>query len=1210
MQAQARAHRIGQKRAVMVYRLLTRKTYEMHMFHKASMKLGLDRAVLACARNDADGDDDVGETRSGMQAKEIDELLKRGAYDVFREDDTEQNEFVEADIDAIMKLRAHKVSYENITENSLSSSLGGFSKASFVAANETEDVDINDPDFWKKAIGFEEPPAIGELDIMLESLPQQRKRKQTQLYDGGNQANQAELDELLEEVKEKKQSDSKDGKEKKSGDAKPPKEPKDIKSWGPHSRDRLVRSLLQYGFGRWDRIRKEAGASHRDLKDVESFARGYMLQCGLSASEQDTTKNDSEFIVDAINAAKTVDAMVKSGVKTLDTPAVLTDEKFLSRLKGGTARKTLHKLEMLSKLLALVSKAVEDAYAAHPEIEKCADIDSCVAALTPRLVGKYLPLGDLRPSWTRPRSWWDDECDRHLLMGVFVYGYGRYTEIKDDIHFVFLGKIRDWTSNARAALMKSQDSSSTDVSVGDKLAPPQEDIIISHFHIDDGKECRLLLPTSRLSDYLGVYSQPGSVKWMAQYGDDVSSTYMGSYDSEELAASAYDEAARKVEGNNAVVNFDENGNRVHHVIDRDHRPGLPWHRASKYRGVRASGAKWTAQISYDGGNHHLGTFCCEIEAAVAYDAAAKDHHGPTAISNFPNGVEAELLAMSYERGVIVEFLKDGVCERYQNGEIVPGDAESMEVCMVTVEDSNPVLKFRDPSPQVLSDDTAETKTDNNSIKFSEAQEGSVLDTDMGDDDSVNGDKAEDELLGEAIEGSDKKKDKEVDVGMPDARVLNRLFCWLVSPEATKSSKDVPEVKPRKRQRKEEAAEKKEMKARMQAKEERKHFQELGEVGILTQCNGLLERDHSFSSNKKALLRRCENLLRRPMDSDPEPLESMEGEGMSQEHVVSTETSADEYKIPFSEEVVRRICSALVLFGAPVRSEEKIHSSILHCVGIVSTSENIRRYSWEQLVNYAGVDVSIDDITQFYENAWIPFSACLLKQETFTNKILLPSPLHTPSEHSASSKSLCHAFFVRQKSLRAIHFLLTQQFSGLMEYLQSPAGRNVSDVPVWWCPWVHDIALLIGCYKHGFLAVEEMCMDVELPFYLPTLKKFIRRVFLFGMENALPAAHMIFDSVDAAEQWVHMVSLVFPDQKLLESRIMRILSDMTQTFPTTDPCRVVPDVVDPNEKCELKFTRPVMETHGTRPVVPLAQFLADSAYRRRIAVEEHHPNVIE
>jgi hypothetical protein len=44
-----------------------------------------------------------------MSAKEIDELLKRGAYDVFREDDSDQQEFEEADIDSILERRARKV---------------------------------------------------------------------------------------------------------------------------------------------------------------------------------------------------------------------------------------------------------------------------------------------------------------------------------------------------------------------------------------------------------------------------------------------------------------------------------------------------------------------------------------------------------------------------------------------------------------------------------------------------------------------------------------------------------------------------------------------------------------------------------------------------------------------------------------------------------------------------------------------------------------------------------------------------------------------------------------------------------------------------------------------------------------------------------------------------------------------------------------------
>lgn len=106
LQAQARAHRIGQTKAVKVYRLLTRKSYEVEMFHAASMKLGLDRAVLAHQRAEEAGDQEergggdnalLKPTKQalGLSHTEVEHLLKRGAYDVFRGDDNEGQEFQE-----------------------------------------------------------------------------------------------------------------------------------------------------------------------------------------------------------------------------------------------------------------------------------------------------------------------------------------------------------------------------------------------------------------------------------------------------------------------------------------------------------------------------------------------------------------------------------------------------------------------------------------------------------------------------------------------------------------------------------------------------------------------------------------------------------------------------------------------------------------------------------------------------------------------------------------------------------------------------------------------------------------------------------------------------------------------------------------------------------------------------------------------------------
>lgn len=47
------SHRIGQTKDVKVYRLITRGTYELEMFERASLKLGLDQAVLHKMETDA-----------------------------------------------------------------------------------------------------------------------------------------------------------------------------------------------------------------------------------------------------------------------------------------------------------------------------------------------------------------------------------------------------------------------------------------------------------------------------------------------------------------------------------------------------------------------------------------------------------------------------------------------------------------------------------------------------------------------------------------------------------------------------------------------------------------------------------------------------------------------------------------------------------------------------------------------------------------------------------------------------------------------------------------------------------------------------------------------------------------------------------------------------------------------------------------------------
>lgn len=200
-------HRIGQKSAVKIYRLLTRKSYEQVLFARASLKLGLDKAVIQQMRGGGGGasaakavggagslgsaifggkmdpQDDGGATGgSSLSAREVEHLLKRGAYEVFKEGAEEaeaaQQSFTTEDIDSILQRSTTLLRYDDgrttaagadaAAADAPDSTLGGavtsavlqpgaFSKASFVTADGAE-LDIDDVDFWEKAVGLKAPP--------------------------------------------------------------------------------------------------------------------------------------------------------------------------------------------------------------------------------------------------------------------------------------------------------------------------------------------------------------------------------------------------------------------------------------------------------------------------------------------------------------------------------------------------------------------------------------------------------------------------------------------------------------------------------------------------------------------------------------------------------------------------------------------------------------------------------------------------------------------------------------------------------------------------------------------------------------------------------------------------------------------------------------------------------------------------------------------
>ena len=107
IQATARAHRIGQKREVTVYRLITASSYESEMFQLSSKKLGLDKAVFAGDTFKTAGEFDEAEKQ--MTKADIELLLKRGIIGFLDAHGGEEEDLFNQSIEDILSKKARKV---------------------------------------------------------------------------------------------------------------------------------------------------------------------------------------------------------------------------------------------------------------------------------------------------------------------------------------------------------------------------------------------------------------------------------------------------------------------------------------------------------------------------------------------------------------------------------------------------------------------------------------------------------------------------------------------------------------------------------------------------------------------------------------------------------------------------------------------------------------------------------------------------------------------------------------------------------------------------------------------------------------------------------------------------------------------------------------------------------------------------------------------
>ncbi|KAJ3015430.1 choline dehydrogenase 7 [Thoreauomyces humboldtii] len=397
LQAQSRVHRIGQKRPVQIYRLITRNTYEREMFDRASMKLGLDKAILQRMDGDPSGIEgfDASKPPSSMSKTEIEELLKKGAYGAMLDDEA-SNSFCDEDIDSILSRRTQVIKHDQPAAQSEKGSI--FSKATFSAAN-ADNVDINDPDFWDKMAQrakLDVVDTIPEVDLVLD-LP--RQRRQVQRFGASSRGSPM--------------GPSDDGDVSAHFVSRGPGDV--IKPWAQAEKTRLERAMMVHGFSGWDTMVEDV-LNRRVAEDVRACARAMVIH----ALQRNPTL-DAETLSDVKGAINQ-----EGDVLIEEPPHVIPEVPYPNATRRQIA-------EYRSFLIDAPPEY-------HDHLDKRAKNMLSRISMMHCIRTRIAPTKDTpmpRVPGAPPADWWGPKEDLHLLIGIAKYGYQQYDRTRLDPDLCF-----------------------------------------------------------------------------------------------------------------------------------------------------------------------------------------------------------------------------------------------------------------------------------------------------------------------------------------------------------------------------------------------------------------------------------------------------------------------------------------------------------------------------------------------------------------------------------------------------------------------------------------------------------------------------------------------------------------------------------------------------------------------------------------------------
>lgn len=157
---------------------------------------------------------------------------------------------------------------------------------------------------------------------------------------------------------------------------------------------------------------------------------------------------------------------------------------------------------------------------------------------------------------------------------------------------------------------------------------------------------------------------------------------------------------------------------------------------------------------------------------------------------------------------------------------------------------------------------------------------------------------------------------------------------------------------------------------------------------------------------------------------------------------------------------------------------------------------------------------------------------------------LPDPCKEPKAHSLEALGVANAILRRTQLLRSIQHLCSGNEKTALE-ISSASRTKLMDfgdsLPVWWCPWVHDVGLLIHAAFDGLLSVLDDRTGSQI-FSENAICDFLRT----SLDNQpFPFADH-FSSPQLLDEWIRFEAGKFPSLLQIERRMAFLTAKATAT----------------------------------------------------------------